>query len=51
MADFYSSMYALYVSNGDPVVGVTLTFIHMMVRKTPNTKAMKFKTTSCFTSS
>ncbi|CAJ1075777.1 CD9 antigen isoform X2 [Xyrichtys novacula] len=31
IADFYSSMYALYVSNGDPVVRVTLTFIHMML--------------------
>ncbi|XP_074552578.1 CD9 antigen isoform X2 [Halichoeres trimaculatus] len=31
IADFYSSMYALYVSNGDPVVGITLRFIHMML--------------------
>ncbi|XP_034567551.1 CD9 antigen isoform X2 [Notolabrus celidotus] len=31
IAEFYSSMYALYVSNGDPVVRVTLTFIHMML--------------------
>ncbi|XP_030263893.1 CD9 antigen isoform X1 [Sparus aurata] len=28
IAEFYSSMYALYLSNGDPVIGVTLTFIH-----------------------
>lgn len=32
IAEFYSSMYALYLSNGDPVIGVTLTFIHNTVR-------------------
>ncbi|XP_035511074.1 CD9 antigen [Morone saxatilis] len=28
LVEFYSSMYALYVANGDPIIGITLTFIH-----------------------
>ncbi|XP_044038288.1 CD9 antigen isoform X2 [Siniperca chuatsi] len=31
VVEFYSSMYALYLSNGDPVIGITLTFIHKML--------------------
>ncbi|KAF7662549.1 hypothetical protein LDENG_00232670 [Lucifuga dentata] len=31
MAEFYSSMYALYMKNADPAIGVTLTFIHNML--------------------
>lgn len=31
ITEFYSSMYALYVANGDPAIGVTLTAIHNMV--------------------
>ncbi|XP_065820506.1 CD9 antigen isoform X1 [Labrus bergylta] len=31
IAEFYSSLYALYVTNGDPVVQVTLTFIQEML--------------------
>ncbi|KAM7372375.1 hypothetical protein PAMP_009548 [Pampus punctatissimus] len=31
ISEFYSSMYALYVINGDPAMGVTLTFIHKML--------------------
>ncbi|KAM6966217.1 CD9 antigen isoform 2-T2 [Tautogolabrus adspersus] len=31
MAEFYSSLYALYVTNGDPIIRVTLTFIHEML--------------------
>ncbi|XP_029914100.1 CD9 antigen isoform X2 [Myripristis murdjan] len=27
-AEFYTSMYALYIKNGDPVIAITLTFIH-----------------------
>ncbi|KAI3360137.1 hypothetical protein L3Q82_014454 [Scortum barcoo] len=28
IVEFYSNMYALYFKNGDPVIGITLTFIH-----------------------
>ncbi|XP_051244283.1 CD9 antigen isoform X2 [Dicentrarchus labrax] len=28
LVEFYTSMYTLYLSNADPVIGVTLTFIH-----------------------
>ncbi|XP_076607866.1 CD9 antigen isoform X1 [Chaetodon auriga] len=31
IVEFYSSMYALYLNNGDPVIGATLTFIHKML--------------------
>ncbi|XP_042249788.1 CD9 antigen isoform X2 [Thunnus maccoyii] len=31
IVEFYSSMYALYLSNGDPAIGVTLTFTHKML--------------------
>uniref|UniRef100_UPI0037E92621 CD9 antigen isoform X2 n=1 Tax=Semicossyphus pulcher TaxID=241346 RepID=UPI0037E92621 len=28
IAEFYSSMYALYLTNGDPIIRATLTFLH-----------------------
>ncbi|XP_070703337.1 CD9 antigen-like isoform X2 [Pempheris klunzingeri] len=31
IGEFYSSMYALYLTNKDPVIGATLTFIHNML--------------------
>ncbi|GAA6215537.1 CD9 antigen-like isoform X2 [Lates japonicus] len=31
MAEFYTSMYALYVTNGDAAIGVTLKFVHEML--------------------
>ncbi|KAM9346779.1 CD9 antigen [Symphorus nematophorus] len=31
IVEFYTSMYALYLNSGDPVIGVTLTFIHNML--------------------
>ncbi|XP_038550540.1 CD9 antigen isoform X1 [Micropterus salmoides] len=31
IVEFYSSMYALYLNSGDPVIGVTLTFIQKML--------------------
>ncbi|XP_054463010.1 CD9 antigen isoform X2 [Anoplopoma fimbria] len=31
IAEFYTSMYTLYVTSGDPVIGATLTFIHKIL--------------------
>ncbi|XP_068435373.1 CD9 antigen isoform X3 [Clinocottus analis] len=31
IVEFYASMYGLYAANKDPVIGVTLTFIHSML--------------------
>ncbi|XP_039680434.1 CD9 antigen isoform X2 [Perca fluviatilis] len=31
IVEFYGSLYALYLSSGDPVIGATLTFIHKML--------------------
>ncbi|XP_034395605.1 CD9 antigen isoform X2 [Cyclopterus lumpus] len=31
IVEFYSSMYGLYVTGGDPVIGVTLVFIHSVL--------------------
>ncbi|XP_056263986.1 CD9 antigen-like isoform X2 [Pseudoliparis swirei] len=31
IVEFYASMYALYVTGGDPVIGVTLRFIHNLL--------------------
>ncbi|XP_056257407.1 CD81 antigen isoform X1 [Seriola aureovittata] len=31
IAEFYNSLYSLYISGGDPGIGVTLTFIHNML--------------------
>ncbi|XP_028454819.1 CD9 antigen [Perca flavescens] len=31
IVEFYSSLYALYITGGDPVIGATLTFIHNML--------------------
>ncbi|XP_032394231.1 CD9 antigen isoform X1 [Etheostoma spectabile] len=31
IVEFYSSLYALYLNSGDPVIGATLTFIHKML--------------------
>lgn len=31
IVEFYGSIYALYLKNGDPVIGATLTFIHKTV--------------------
>ncbi|XP_041634286.1 CD9 antigen isoform X2 [Cheilinus undulatus] len=31
IAEFYTSLYALYVANGDPVIKVTLQFVHNML--------------------
>ncbi|XP_044186161.1 CD9 antigen isoform X1 [Thunnus albacares] len=31
IVEFYSSMYALYLNNGDPAIGITLTFTHKML--------------------
>ncbi|XP_053195079.1 CD9 antigen isoform X2 [Scomber japonicus] len=31
ITEFYSSMYALYLTSGDPAIGITLTFIHKML--------------------
>ncbi len=39
--EFYSSMYALYLTNGDPVIGVTLTFIHKTVSSKTTTTTKK----------